>query len=72
MQEALNKVTIPLLSSIKSGEEVELTDGYVLYRYHDDDVIVFGKDFDGYFAEILAVLYDDFNVEYHVLNEEFI
>lgn len=72
MQAALNKITIPLLRAMKYGDEVQLPEGYSLYHYYEDDSIVLGKNYDGYFAEILAILFDDLNIEYHVLNEEFL
>ena len=40
LDKALDKVTIELLEGLKSGETIELSESYEIYRYEDDDCIV--------------------------------
>lgn len=73
LQEALDKVTIPMLNDLQYGEELKLNDKYTLYRYHDDDSMGFqcvSIVETKYWLEVLAVLWDDFNIQYDVLNYE--
>lgn len=53
---ALDKVTIKLLESLGSGETIELSEGFELYRYTEDDcIVVIDKAED---EEIYCVLYN--------------
>lgn len=53
---ALDKVTIKLLESLGSGETIELSENFELYRYTEDDcIVVIDKAED---EEMYCVLYN--------------
>lgn len=65
LQEALNNVTLQLLNSLQYGEELELNDTYTLYRYVEDDCVSIVETQE--WNEVLAVTWDEFNIEYDVI-----
>jgi len=65
LQEALNNVTLQLLNSLQYGEELELNDKYTLYRYVEDDCVSIVETEE--WNEVLAVTWDEFNIEYDVI-----
>lgn len=66
LQNALNNVTIPLLNGLGYGCEVELNDTYTLYRYVEDDCVSVVETEE--WNEVLAVTWDDLNIEYDVID----
>jgi len=37
---AMRLISLELINSIQCGEEIQLSNGYVLYKYVEDDIIV--------------------------------
>lgn len=66
LQEALDKVTIPLLDSLVYGQEVELNDTYTLYHYAEQGFVSIVETEN--WNEVLAVLWDEFQIEYDVID----
>ena len=70
LQKALDNVTIPLLNGLGYGCEVELNDTYTLYRYAEDDCVSVVETEE--WNEVLAVTWDEFNIEYDVIEPSLI
>lgn len=70
LQDALDKVTIPMLNSLEYGQEIELNDTYTLYHYTEDDCVSIVETEE--WNEVLAVLWDKLNIEYDVIDESLI
>lgn len=69
LDRALDKITVRLLDSLREGEEYPLTDMFTLYKYEDGSgSIVVALDTPAEYSEILAVLYDNYGVEYDVID----
>lgn len=68
LTEAEDKITVELLDSMQWGETKRLNELFVLFHYHDDDVIVLAFSSGTTFYEICQVMYskkqDDFVLEY--------
>ena len=43
LETAMDKVTKPLFENLDHGEEIKLTQNYVLYRYCEEDIYVINK-----------------------------
>ena len=57
LEDAISKITVPLLQLLEYGEEIELNAEYTLYHYTEDDVIVLNRTED--WEEIFQILYND-------------
>lgn len=58
LTEAIEKVNIQMVNSIEHGAERSLGNGYVLYKYIEDDIIVIAKESNTSREEVLIVLAD--------------
>jgi hypothetical protein len=69
LDQALDKITVRLLDSLREGEDYFLTDMFTLYKYADGSGnIVVALDTEDDYVEIVQVLYDDRSMDFEVLD----
>lgn len=56
LAEAIEMITIPLLEMLDFGCEIDLNEGYTLYHYCEEEIIVLVKTEE--WEEVLQILYN--------------
>lgn len=68
LNKAMDKVTSSNIEELVHGDELQLTDNYVLYKYTDDDFVVIVRSNDNEWEEVLVVQHDgNDNIEFEQL-----
>lgn len=68
IQEAIDSVTIEMINDLDYGEEVELTKGFCLSHYCEEDVIVLNDSEE--WDELLQILIDEDEITFEVLDND--
>jgi hypothetical protein len=56
LKEAMAKITVDMCKNMEYGEEIELIEGFTLYHYTEEDIIVLNRVED--WTEIYQILID--------------
>ena len=66
IQEAIDSVTIEMINDLDYGEEVELTKGFCLSHYCEEDVIVLNDSEE--WEELLQIMTDGKEITFEILD----
>lgn len=67
LMQAVNKVTKERVMALDYGDQEDLGNGFVLYHYTEEDIIVIGYEDEADYSEILQVMIDGKDLIYETL-----